>query len=179
MKKFIILCVALCISLTAIAAQPKSDSKSNVRKVPFLPYAGVATTYQPYYATPAGVTRTSAGGAVARPFTNGPVRKSYETIFFEEDSAKIREDQFAKVKRLANRLSREGSHFYSVVVFTTPEIDSALAHARAKTIIAAMEDFGINGEPNTFEEYKAHPVLNPNRVEVHMHSLGLGSTIRK
>ena len=178
MKKFIILCVALCISLAAIAAQPKSNSKSNVRKVPFLPYAGVATTYQPYYA-PAGVTRASAGGAVARPFTNGPIRKSYETIFFEEDSAKIREDQFAKVKRLAHRLSNEGSYFYSIVIFTTPEIDSALAHARSSAIIAALEDFGIRGEPNVFEEYKAHPILNPNRVEVHMHSLGLGSTIRK
>lgn len=166
MKIYAFLIGLLFISQIAVAEQ-------HVRKVPFLPYAGAMNRYQ--VVTSAGGQRIITNNT---PFTKQPIRKSYESIFFEEDSAKIRGDQFQKLKRLANRLKSEGSYFYSIVGYTTPEIDTLLAQDRIKTIKSAMEDYGIKGEPTTSVEYKKNPVLNPNRVEVHMQPLGLGTTIR-
>ena len=150
-------------------------AEQQVRKVPFLPYAGIMTRYPTQIITSAGGQRIITQSSV----TARPAKKSYESIFFEEGSSKIREDQFEKVRHLAQRLRNEGSRFYSVVSFTTPQIDSVLANARIKTMIAALEDFGIKGEPTTSIEHKKNPVLNPNRVEVYMQSLGLGPTIKR
>ena len=155
----------LLASCTCLAEQA-------VQKVPFLPYAGVSTYYYPQ--------QGSYKGTGTRPFSKQPIRKAYESIFFEPDSAEIRGDQYEKVKRLATRLSREGSGFYSVVAYTTPEIDLSIARARVKTMTGALEDFGIKERDAIVSiEHKEHPVLNPHRVDVYMRALEMGSTIRK
>ncbi len=168
MKTGIFFIGLLLISQVAIAEQ-------QVRKIPFLPYAGIMTGYQTQIITSSNgqriVTQTST--------IKRPVKKSYESIFFEENSSKIREDQFEKLKYLVRRLKTEGSYFYSIVSFTTPEINDTLARARIKTIIAALQDFGVKGEPTTSIEHKKQPVLNPNRVEVYMKPQGLGTTLKK
>jgi len=170
MKKLSFLFVFLLIAHMPLA----QAATQKVRKIPFLPYAGMSNIY---YGSAGGSSR--GGSSASQPFRSQPIYKPYETVFFEEDSAQFRADQYAKLKRVANRLSREGSYFYTVVTFTSPEIDSSLAHARAQALISAMEDYGIKGEPTISNEYKAHPVLNPHRVEVYMKPQGLGTTIRK
>ena len=164
---------AFLIGLLFLSCNAMAEQK--VRKVPFLPYAGTATRYPTQIVTSAGGQRIITSSASV----SQPVKKAYESIFFEEGSSKIRADQFEKLKRLVRRLRNEGSYFYSVVGFTTPKIDTILAQARVKTMTSALEDFGIKGEPIISIEHKKNPVLNPNRVEVYMNSLGLGTTIRK
>ena len=168
MKIYAFLIGLLFMSQIAVAEQ-------QVRKIPFLPYAGAMNRYPAQVVTSAGGQRIITSNT---PFTKQPIRKSYEAIFFEEGTAKIRGDQYEKLRRLASRLKNEGSYFYSIVGYTTPEIDTLLAQDRIKTIKSAMEDYGIKGEPTTNVEYKKNPVLNPNRVEVYMQPLGLGTTIR-
>ena len=156
------------ISLLLISCVCSADPA--VQRVPFLPYAGFSTYYYQR-----GQTAT-----FTRPFSKQPIKKPYESIFFEPDSAEIRKDQIEKVRRAATRLAREGSGFYSVIAYTTPEVDLPMARARVRTMIAALEDFGIKGHDAIVSvEHKDHPVLNPHRVDVYMRAHEIGSTIRK
>ena len=154
MKKFIIF-VLICatISTSAIAQQ-------KTRKVPFLPYTGMPV-------------QTQEKGATA---SAKPVKRSHVTIFFNKGSSGIRKDQQEKIVRLGKRLNRTGNNFYSIVSFTAPGIDEALAKARANTIAQALSDFQ-GGEPVFHIEHRQSPIANPNRVEVYLDTsqVGLGN----
>ena len=158
MKKLIVF-VLVCISIsTSVIAQQKT------RKVPFLPYAGM-----PVQTQEKGATNSATASAK-------PVKRSHVTIFFNKGSSGIRKDQQEKIVRLGKRLNRTGNNFYSIVSFTAPGIDEALAKARANTIAQALSDFK-GGEPVFHIEHRQSPIVNPNRVEVYLDTsqVGLGN----
>ncbi|MBE6449729.1 MAG: hypothetical protein E7013_03455 [Alphaproteobacteria bacterium] len=158
MKKLMILAL-ICASIsTGALAQQKT------KKIPFLPYAGMPVQTQ----TTSATTATTA--------TAKSSERSYVTIYFNKGSSGIRKDQQEKIVRLGKRLSRSRNRFYSIVSFTAPNIDDALAKERASTVAQALADFNA-GEAVFHIEHRPSPVKNPNRVEVYLNTsqVGLGN----
>ncbi len=147
-KLFIFLLVGLFISISA-------QAQTRTRKVPFLPYAGMAVETVEANHTSSGTTTRSA-----------PVSTRQQAIFFEEGTAELRKGQRKKLIALGKKMEKSPSAFYTVVGFTSPEIPDSLARERVQTIVQALADFKI-GDPIASYEHRTSPVLNPNRVEVY------------
>lgn len=147
MKKLFVFILIGLLSSTVLQAQTRT------RKVPFLPYTGMATTV--------------SGSAVGTTAVSTPASNPYETVYFNKGSSSLRKDQRQKLIQIGKRLEKEGGSHYSVVAFTTPNISSELARKRADTVIQALSDFKV-GSPVLHFEHRKSAVINPNRVEVYM-----------
>lgn len=160
MKKLLVFILFSLYTISVAEAQTKT------RNIPFLPYAGVQTK--------------QAKAIEAKKRANSPQKnKTYETIFFNKGSDDLRNDQIEKIIRIGKRMEKARTSFFTVVAYTSPEISSELAHARANTVMHALSDFRI-GEPVLHIEHKRSSVKNPNKVEVYMSastsSLGAASS---
>ncbi len=169
MKKGLIL-IGLIFWASATMAQ------TTIRKVPFLSYTGAAATYKTD--SSGNLVRTNTAPATNQPFTGQPISKPYETIFFEADTNEIRKDQIKRLRKIAKRIQKDGGAFISFVGFATPDISNGQAQERVAAAVNALQDLGVQNTPVTSVEFKKHPVLNPNRVEVYMRAKDLGATIR-
>ena len=149
MKKiFVLLFFCFFVSFSLMA-------QTRTRKIPFLPYTGMVYDEK-------GTTRiTSTGETVSA----SPKINTTKTIFFDEDSSEIRPDQRKKLLEIGKWLEREGGAFYTVRIFTSPEIPLKLAQRRGGVVIEALSDFKV-GDPILQYERRKSPVLNPNRVEI-------------
>ena len=150
MKRFFVFLVLGIMISTNLMAQTKT------RKVPFLPYAGVATD-EKVYGNKGGKTITKRTAS------------DHKVIMFDEDSSVLRKDQAKNLYQVGKWLEREGGAYYYVYIFTSPEISSDLAKKRGDTVIQALSDFNV-GEPIVQIEHRKSPVINPNRVEIHLRS---------
>lgn len=156
-----------CFMLLGMVVSGFAMAQTKTRKIPFLPYTGMATT--PTVSATAHPTAT----------TSAPATKPYETVFFNKGSSSLRADQKKKMIQIGKRLEKEGGSHYSIIAFTAPNISSDLARMRAETVVQALSDFKV-GYPVIHYEYRSSPVINPNRVEVYMKpsvkSLGTASS---
>lgn len=159
MKRF------LAFLLLSILISNNVMAQVRTRKMPFLPYAGVATEEKDRLA------KRSIGSA--------PTVPAHKTIFFDVDSSALRPDQAKNLIQVGKWLEKEGGAYYYVHIFTSPNISNDLAKRRGDTVIQALSDFKV-GEPIIQPEYRKSPVVNPNRVEIYLNSvdgsLGTAST---
>lgn len=150
MKRFFVFLILGMMISTNLMAQVKT------RKVPFLPYAGVATDER--------IADKGKGNAVKK-----RTASDHKVIMFDEGSSVLKKDQAKGLYQIGKWLEREGGSYYYVYLFTSPEISSDLAKKRGDTVIQALSDFNV-GEPIIQIEHRKSPVINPNRVEIHLHS---------
>ena len=162
MKRFFVfLLLGMVISTGVMAQQVKT------RKVPYLPYAGMAVQEEKKE------QRVIADRKPVAPAS------THKTVYFDKDSSTLRPDQAKKLVQIGKWLEKEGGACYYIHVYTTPEISTDLAKKRGDTVIQSLADFRV-GEPVVQPEYRKSPVVNPNRVEIYLNpttaSLGTAST---
>ncbi|MBO5997316.1 MAG: hypothetical protein J6P93_02180 [Alphaproteobacteria bacterium] len=152
MKRFFVFLILGLVISSGVMAQ---QQQQKTRRVPFLPYAGVTVQEE-----------KRGDRVVSRPAMAASTQK---TVFFDKDSSDLRPDQAKNLIQIGKWLEREsGSHYY-VYLYSSPEVSTDLAKKRGDTVIQALSDFNV-GEPIIQIEHRKSPVINPNRVEIHLHS---------
>ena len=153
MKKIFVLLLLSFFVSSGLMAQTRT------KKVPFLPYTGMEWEQRD------GIVTTQRRASSVVSTTRSPKTDSYNVIFFDKNSAEIREDQRKKLIQIGKALERRRSDFYYVTTFSSPDVSEDLATARGNAVVQSLSDFKI-GEPVFTREYKKSPLLNPNRVEI-------------